>query len=355
MNLARVASILRKDIGAGPRSPILLWTLVMPVAMTFLVQGVFGSLFEREPRLGIVDAGASELTVALERAPGIDVRRVADRTELTRQVAAHDLDGGLVLAAGFDEALRSGNRPHLELYVAGESLASDRVILTVTTLDLVREVEGRVAPVDVEVVSTGEASAFTISQRLVPLLVLMALLIAGLFVTSFGLVEERERGTLAALLVTPTSLTEVLAAKAGLGLLLAVTMAIVTLALNGVLVFGQVALVLALVVGAVMAVEIGLIYGTLARDTKSLYTLVKSLNLILVGPVVFYLFPDWPQWIARVFPTYYFLDPIFEITMRGAGLREVGGDLLVGALICAALVPVVVVLARRVEAKVAAG
>jgi ABC-2 type transport system permease protein len=355
VNLARVASILRKDIGAGPRSPVFLWTLVMPVAMTLLVQGVFGSLFEREPRLGIVDAGTSELAAALERAPGIAVRRIADAAELTRQVAAHDLDGGLVLVAGFDDALRSGARPPLELYVAGESLASDRVILTVTTLDLVREVEGRVPPVDVEIVSSGEASTLTIAQRLVPLLVLMALLVAGLFVTSFGLVEERERGTLAAILVTPTSLTEVLAAKAALGLTLAMLMALVTLALNGALALGQVALLLALLVGAVMAVEIGLVYGTLARDTKSLYTLVKSLNLILVGPVVFYLFPEWPQWIARVFPTYYFLDPLFEITTRGAGLREVGGDLLVGALICAALVPVVVTLARRVEAKTAAG
>jgi ABC-2 type transport system permease protein len=350
VNVRRMLTILRKDIGNGPRSPIILWTIVMPVAMTFVVQGVFGNLFEREPRLGIVDAGTSQLTAALEGSPGIDVRRIASAAELTRQVTAHDLDAGLVLAAGFDEAVRGGARPLLELYVAGESLASDRVLLTVTTLDLVREVEGRVAPVDVQVVSTGEASALTIGQRLVPLLVLMALLVAGLFVTSFSLVEERERGTLAAVLVTPASLGDVLGAKAALGLLLAMAMAIATLALNGVLV-GQVALLLALLVGAVMAVEVGLIYGTIARDPKTLYTLVKSLNLIMVGPVVFYLFPDWPQWIARIFPTYWFLDPMFEVTMRGAGLREVGGDLLVGALICVALVPVVVVLARRVEAR----
>jgi ABC-2 type transport system permease protein len=349
LDLRRSLAILRKDLSLGPRSPIFLWTLVMPIVMTLLVQGVFGSLFERQPRLGLVDAGGSELAAVLAATPGLDLRVVADAAELKRQVAAHDLDGGLVLPAGFDAAVRAGSRPLLEMYVAGESLASDRMVLSVTTIDALRAIDGRSAPVDVQVVATGDGDALSIAQRLVPLLVLMALLVAGVFLTSFSLVEERERGTLAALLVTPATLPEVLLAKGALGAILGLLMASATLALNGVLVAGQVALLLALLVGAVMAVEIGLLYGTLARDTKTLYTLIKSLNLILVGPVIFYLFPDWPQWIARVFPTFWFLDPIFRVSMSGAGLADVGGDLLVGAAICLALVPVILTTARRAE------
>jgi ABC-2 type transport system permease protein len=207
--------------------------------------------------------------------------------------------------------------------------------------------------VTVDVVTTGDESALSISQRLVPLLVLLALLVAGVFVTSFSLVEERERGTLDAMLVTPARLADVLVAKGLLGLLLAMLMAVVTLALNGALGTSPVGLLLGLLVGAVMSVQIGLIYGTLSRDAKSLYTLFKSLNLILIGPVVFYLFPDWPQWIARLFPTYWFLDPIFEVTMRGADIGDVGGDLLVGGLICLALVPVITLLARRARGQTA--
>jgi ABC-2 type transport system permease protein len=354
VNASRVLVILRKDVGVGPRSAIVMWAVVMPLLMTFLVQVVFGSLFERQPRLGVVDAGSSQMVTALEATPGIEVRRLDDSRELMRQVAAHDLDGGLVLAAGFDEAVRSGERPVLALYIAGESLASDRVILTVTALDLVREVEGRRAPVEVELVGADDAATLTMSQRLVPLLVLLALLVAGVFVTAFSFVEERERGTLAAVLVTPTSLGEMLVAKGLLGLLLAMVMTVVTLAMNRALGANPLALLLGLLVGATMAVLIGLLYGLVARDTKSLYTLFKSLNIILIGPVVFYLFPDWPQWIARLFPTYWFLDPIFEVTTHGAGLREVGGDLLVGLLVCAALAGVVAWLARRASGRAAA-
>ena len=355
MSAARIATILGKDLRGGPRSAIVLWAVVMPVVLTLLVQGVFGDLFESTPRLGLVDADASAVAATIREAEGLDVRDVEDEATLRRQVEAHDLDGGLVLPAGFDAAVRAGERPPLHLFFGGESAAADRVVLSVTTLDAIRALEARGAPVAVDVIARGEADDLTTSQRTVPLLVLMALLLAGVFVTSFSVVEERERGTLAAMLVTPARMGEVLAAKGMLGMFLAVAMATVTLALNDALVGTSPALMAGLAVGALMSVQIGLIYGALARDAKTLYTLFKSLNVLLVGPVVFYLFPDWPQWIAMVFPTYWFLDPIFEASMRGATLAQVGGDLLVGVAICAALVPVIAVLTRRAARQVAAG
>lgn len=347
MSLSRTMALLRKDLQLGPRSPIFLWALVLPVVITLLIQGVFGGLFEPRPRLGVVDGGASAITAALQELPGIQLVRYPDAAELKRRVESHNVDAGLVLKPGFDEAVRAGERPLLELYFSGESLASNRLILAVTTLDLVRAVAGQPSPVAVEVVQLGDGAALPLADRLVPLLVLYALLVAGVFVTSFSLVEERETGTLSALLVTPVALPEVLLAKSGLGLLLAVLMAVVTLALNGVLTSQPAALLLALLVGAVMSVEIGLLYAVLAKDIKALYTLIKSLNLFLLAPVIFYLFPDWPQWIAKLFPTYWFLDPIFQVAIRGASLTEVAGTLLVAVFICLALVPVLWLLTRR--------
>lgn len=353
MTLRTTLAILRKDLAVGPRSPIVAWAFVLPVVLTVLVQGVFGSLFDTRPRVGVVDPGVSTFAAALLAAPELDARRVDDRATLERLVRAHDLDAGLVVSAGFDDALRTGSRPTLPLLVSGESLASDRVVVSITTLDLARSVEGRDAPVAVEVVSLRGGDDRSLVERMVPLLVLMAMLVAGVFVTSFSLVEERERRTLSALLVTPASLLDVLAAKAAFGLVLAVAMGAVTLALNGALVGSPVALLLSLLVGAAMSVTIGLLYGTLSSDARSLYTLFKSLNVVLVGPVVFYLFPEWPQWIARLFPTYWFLDPIVAVTTRGAGLADVVPELFVALLLTGVLGVVVAVLARRLEGPIA--
>jgi ABC-2 type transport system permease protein len=355
MNLRAMLVILRKDLAMGPRSPLLAWGLLLPLIWTLLLQGVFGSLFDTRPRLGVVDEGQSALTAALLRSSELDVRLVADGETLLQLVRGHDLDAGLLLAPGFDDALRAGELPLLPLYVSGESLASDRVLVSMTALDLVRTVEGRTSPVTVSLVGAGEGPEQRLLERMLPLVVLVALLVAGMFIPAFSLVEERERRTLDALLATPARLADVLVAKAVLGLVLGLVVGVVTLALNGVLVGQPPALLASLLIGGLMAAVMGLLFGTLAKDATTLFTLAKSINILLVAPVLFYIFPDWPQWIARIFPTYWFLEPIVAVTTRGAGLPEVGGELLVALAWCVALALVVAVVARRLQGPSAAG
>jgi ABC-2 type transport system permease protein len=341
----RVGAIVRKDLAMGPRSPLFLFAVAMPLLITLLLQVAFGSLFERAPRLGIVDPSGSALTAAALEPGGVRAALVADEATLRALVTAHDLDGGLVLGPDFDARLRAGERPPLGFVVAGESLASDRILLALAAVDLVRGVEGRALPVAVEVVSDG--AAVPLQERLVPLTVLLALFAAGVFVTSFGFAEERERRTLDALLATPAATSDVLWAKGLLGGGMAVVMAAVTLALNGGSLAASPALIAALGVGAAMAALIGLIYGLVAPDTKALFALFKTLNLIVFAPALFYVFPDWPRWIAMLLPTYWLVDPIVRVAQEGATLSEVAGSLAVGVALCFVLAGAVAVLARR--------
>lgn len=347
MSLTRAANILRKDLALGPRSPVFLYALIFPVMATLLIQVVFGGLFDPEPRLGIIDRGQSEITASVEGMEGIELTILEDESRIEEMVRNNSLDAGLILQEGFDEMVRSGQKPELEFFVGGESLASNRLVIAVTTIDLIRQVEGTVPPVEVQLTTVGGTETLPLSSRLIPMVVLMALLIAGIFLTSLSLVEEREQGTLEALLVTPASFTDILVAKSAMGFVLSLLMALVTLALNGALGSRPGALLAALVLGALMSVEIGLIYGTAAKDSQALLTLVKTVNIVIVAPVVFYVFPEWPQWVAKVFPTYWFLDPIFQISLKGAGFTAVWKDLAVALLICVALVPVIYVLGRR--------
>jgi ABC-2 type transport system permease protein len=354
VSLARILRLLRKDLRLGPRSPIFLFAVVLPVVMTFVVQVAFSALLEPAPRLGIVDRGDSHLTAEAQTLPGVAVSVLDDEAGLRRKVEAGDLDAGLVLEPGFDAALRAGRRPALPLYIGGESLASNRVILAVTTLDLVRTVEGKPAPANVEVVALG-AETLSLSARLVPLIVMYALIMAGVFLTAFAVVDEREKRTLDALLVTPVRLSEVLLAKALLGFSVAVAMAIVTLALNGALGASPAGLLLSVVVAALVATSIGLVFATGARNVQMLFALIKGTGFLIVAPVVFYLFPDWPQWVARIFPTYWTIDPIYRLAIQGDALADVWWELLIGLGIAGALTAGVVALARRMHARLAAG
>ena len=93
--------------------------------------------------------------------------------------------------------------------------------------------------------------------------------------------------------------------------------------MNGALGTNTAALLLVLVLATLMAAEVGLMLGSFAKDTKALYTIWKSGAIVLLAPVIFFIWPNLPQWIAKVFPTYYFLSPLFDIAIRGAGLADV--------------------------------
>jgi ABC-2 type transport system permease protein len=347
--MPRVFRLLRKEILLGPRKPFFLWALLMPVALTLLLQGVFGTLFEPRPRLGIVDAGNSEITRAVSRMEDIQLTLLDDAGELKTRVERNDLDAGLVLPAGFDAAVREGLKPPLDFYIGGESLASHRIILMVTALDLLRGLEGGEAPVTVELVLAGE-EGLPIAIRLVPLIVFYALVMAGVFVPGSSLVEEKERGTLLALLVSPVRMKEVLMAKGAMGFLFSGFMAAAALLLNRA--FGPRPLdVLAVIaVAALLTAMIGLLVGVVSRTSTMLFALVKGAGIFLFMPVVFYIFPEWPQWIARIFPLYWIIEPIWQVSVMGEPLKGVALELAVATAIALALVPVVLLVSRHREA-----
>jgi ABC-2 type transport system permease protein len=353
MSLSRFAKILRKDLALGPRSPIFLWMLVLPIALTLILQVAFGSLFNPKPRLGIVDEGDSEITAQIEQMEGIELTLLDDAEELKGLVEENDLDAGLVLQADFDGAVRAGDQPELQFYISGESYASNRIILTVTTLDLVREIEGSDAPVTVDVVSYGTAG-LPISVRLVPVIVFYALTMAGIFVPGSNLVEEKEQGTLMALLVTPVKIGEVLAAKWSLGVLLASVLATATLLLNQALGANWWEVLVVVLVAGALSSMIGLLIGTFAKDSTIMFGLVKGLGIFLFAPTLFYIFPEWPQWIAKLFPLYWILEPIWTVAIMGGSLSDVWVELTVAVGITVALVPVVGLVARKVQTEMAA-
>jgi ABC-2 type transport system permease protein len=350
-SLTRVRVLLTKDLKLGPRSPLVLWALIIPVALTLLVRGVFGGLFGTEPRLGIVDQGASDLVAAAVALDGIEVTLLDDPVELRERVGRNDLDAGLILQPGFDRAVRGGERPELDLFVGGESLASTRIIVAVTALDLIRGIEGDNAPVEVELVIVGD-EPLPLELTVLPLFVIMAVALAGVMIPAASLIEEKQAGTLAALLVTPSQISEVLGAKGLLGTILAVVAGTVTLAINGVIGASPVVMLTAVVLGAVMMAQVGLILGSWARDINTMFAAWKSGGLILFFPVIFFIWPDLPTWPARLGPTFYFLEPVHRASTEGATLGDVWLELAVAAVLCLALVPAVIGMGRRLEGRV---
>ena len=62
---------------------------------------------------------------------------------------------------------------------------------------------------------------------------------------------------------------------------------------------------------------------------------------------------DLPQWIAKIAPTYWFLQPIFEVGVKDASFGDVWIQLVIALVWIAVLLPAVSAMAKRLEQKVA--
>lgn len=82
---------------------------------------------------------------------------------------------------------------------------------------------------------------------------------------------------------------------------------------------------------------------------------MKALNIFIIAPAFFVIFPSWPQWIAKIFPTYYIANPIFRISIYGEGWGELGWQVLALAGFVVVFTVPLLVLATRLGKSAKAG
>ncbi|MFH1560309.1 MAG: ABC transporter permease [Chloroflexota bacterium] len=329
MSLKRVGVLLGKELLRGPKNFIFVWAVVAPVVISLVLSLIFGTLFSEKPRLGIVDSGSSQLVADARELTSVVTREYGNVPEMKQAVESGALDMGIVLPEDFDGSLIQGKKTGLTAYIWGQSLAKNRTILGATIANLARGLAKQEVPVEIEAITLGNGVSAPWNERLLPLIVLMAVFLGGFFLPATSVINEKEKKTLQALLVTPTTAGDVFLAKGLLGLILSLFMGIVILILNQA--FGAEPALLALVLGlgAIMAVALGLLCGALMKDITSLFTVWKLGGILLFAPALVYLFPQIPEGFARVMPTYYVIQPIVEISQQGGSWPDIATNVLV--------------------------
>ena len=348
MSVRRLGVLLANELAHGSKG-FLIVSVVMPLFMSLLVSLLFGSVFSPKPKLGIVDQGRSALVLQAQSLPSITVRTYAEVQELEGAVEAGRVDMGVVLPAGFDEALRSGERARLEALVWGESLAKNRLIVGAALAKAARQLAGEGARVQLETVSLGEAANVPWTDRLFPFIILITVFLGGIFMPATSLINEKEKKTLQAVLVTPTSAGEVFAAKGVVSAVVCILMGVFILVLNSAFGLHPWLLLMMIGLGTLMAVALGLMLGVVLKDVTTLFAFWKSAGIVLFGPTIVYMFPKIPQWIGRIFPTYYLLEPIMKISQRGGGWAEVSFDVTILVAIDVALLVLLALVLRGAQ------
>jgi len=349
MNIKRMAVLVSKEYRYSSRNTIFFFAVIVPVALSLFISMLVGTLFAGRPRLGVADLGESQLVETLSGLDFLVLREYDSPGSLRDDVARGALDMGLVLPVAFDAELREGKTPSLDVYTWGESLLKHRTTLGAT---LVREsiaLAGYEALVETNIILLGEEASVPWDVRLFPLVVIMTIVLGGTMVPATFVVQEKQNRTLQALLVTPVSMGEAMAAKGIAGVIISVFMGVMILTINGAWGGQPVTLLILLVLSAMLASAGGIILGVLVKDYSSMFTAIKSIGILLYAPAIIYIFPEVPPWIRRVFPTYYMIGPIVEVSLNNASWGEIYLDVIILCALIAVMVAIAALAMRRIN------
>jgi len=347
MSIRRIGVLLNKELRYGFKSYFFIFAIVAPLIFTIFMNLLFGTLFSAKPKLGVINKGHSQIVESLENMESINLKEYSSEKELKDAVETGARDVGVVLEENFDSIIKKGELTKLTIYVWGESLLKNRAIVSSALLYQIRDIFGKKVPVDIIPVSLGDADNIPLKDRFLPLIVLMAIFISGFAIPSASLVDEKQKRTIGAVLATPATQGDIFIAKGLLGIIVSIIMGILILVLNQAFNAQFLLIILILFLGAIMASCLGLIIGAFMKDTASLYSAIKGLGLIIYGPGIIKIFPQIPEWVGKLFPTYYVINPIMEITQKGGSWSTVDIDVYVLIGIIAVFVVIVGTIANR--------
>ena len=339
MNLQVIAAITRKDVIDAIRNRYLLTALITPLFVALLFRVLLPGINDRSLLTVVVhDPGSSTMIADLRNTQQISVVEADSAATVEGEVEKRKAIGGLVVPTNFDADVAANKQPELTIYLNNKKTvfeqAAFRQLLDKQLRQLVNYQEpARLTWIDVDKEAEQTRGGLSLHQMLLPLLLIMTLGMIGAMVVPLLLVEEKEKRTLDFLLASPASLKEIVAGKALTGVAYTLLIAGLLLFINRHMVGNWPLTLLAILLGLVFVVAIGLVMGSLLNNTMQVNTWAGTVLILLLGPSFPSLgLPGPIDTAMRFVPTYY-LSEALKLSLAGNASSRIWTHLAV-VLVC---------------------
>jgi ABC-2 type transport system permease protein len=356
VNAAVIGTILRKDAGSFRNDRFYVLLTAVSIVAYPLLFWLLPSTVEETIALGVTPAEFSEVLGGDEAQAaegGLAVAGYESSVDLRDAVAAGDLVAGLEFPPDLLAATAAGETTAVTLVLDAGSPPEVTTMLEGLVAEVAYAVAGSPPPVDprTEVVILGEdrvGNQVALREQLRPLLAFFVLLVETLALATL-VASEVQQHTVTAVLVTPATTADFLAAKGILGTGMAFVEVTLIMALIGGLATGAPILLVAMLLGAALVTGFGMIAGSYGRDFMTVLFISMAFMIPLMIPGFAALFPGTASVWVRAIPSWPLVDTIVRVTTQGAGWSDVAGSLLLLLAWCvAAFAAGVVILGRRV-------
>jgi len=380
MNAKRLYALVKKDLKSTFRNPATLFmVIIFPLVLTLafgLSFGAIGARMEQTYDVGVIDNDATtyswsrDFTASIDANEMLNVVQYSDISIAQRDLAEGKIDAIIAIPANFGNACQSfvddpsdpASWTNTSLVLA---LDSGSMIITQTLPPVLYQVlletlvpgaSSASLPVSLGLPSLVSAEKRSQFDYMAPGLYAFA----GIFlimIVAETFVEQKEKGLLKRINVTPATAADVIGSQAISNLVLAAMQAGVILGISTAVGFrpdvGVDAYFMVFIMSMVFslcAVGCGLITATLSKNTG----MATGLSFVFIIPLIFLgTFVLVPSDVGQLVPSYYFTDAVTSLFLRGApvGSSTVMLDLAVLVAVSAGLFLAGVLLYKKLGSK----
>jgi ABC-type Na+ efflux pump permease subunit len=333
-------AVMDKDFKDFLKNRALLLSLLAPVVVAVgFVRLLENSTVRPTVRLAVVGRMPDKMRVVVSRSGIFEVQQAATLTAAEDLVSSGKADAAVGLPDDLVPRLEAGDLPSVDLVMRNG--ASPAVLAGIDALgEVLRLYAGQMPPVKVNRKTVGVPEVEARRALIVDNWLLFVLLM-GFSVVAASLVEEREHGTLAAILVTPARLGAVLAGKGLAGWVMCVAASLAMLLLCGVATAPYGGKLSMLCAGAAFVVALGLLMGSIFPNMASANAGIAVVFLLLFVPVFLgEALSSYPlvSAVGQTLPSQTLVDGLNKTLVDAGGFEAARGaasSLLAWALACA--------------------
>jgi len=262
---------------------------------------------------------------------GLELEFMESEEQLKEAVDGGEYLVGVVVPPDLMGKLMSGEKGRLDVYFSSETPEELRDSIKVLLEELAYLQTGQMLSVRVspEVLGRDMVGAqIPVRDRLLPMLAVLIIMMEMLGLASLISSEVVGR-TVQALLITPMTIRGLFAAKLIMGVSLAFVQALLFMAATGGLSQQPLIIILALLLGAIMATGIGFLVASGSKEMTTVFAWGMPAIIILSVPAFGVLTPGTvSDWVKAV-PSYYLVDAVYQAANFNAGWSDLWNNLLV--------------------------
>ena len=302
----RIFAIVKKDIAQISRNKFIAVISFLAIFVYALIYFLLPSEIDEGFKIGLyLETGREVVEEQLAEEEGLEIKWADSENELKKIIEDKEAEVGFSFV--FDA------KPVVKLYFSSETPEEIKEAGGTVGREFAYNLLGYQLPIETEEIVIGPDM---LGQQIplrdkIRLLFLIIIPLVEIYALSNLLVDEIQRKTVMALLVTPVSVLDFMSAKAITGILLAFSESLFAALLLKILNLDVLfPLIVFLFLGSVLATGVSFIIGAFSRDFVAAAMWGMPFLLILIIPALPLIFPAaFSPWLKAI-PTYYMIEAL---------------------------------------------